>query len=206
MGTGGSRYGAGRPGWRRKCENMLRFDIRHLRSKGRLSAGQWYSWQWSRDDERVATVGVATYSDAVVLSYTWTPYEREPRSINCRIQLTQTPCNYGGWRTCFLCPDCGRVCLVLFGISRRGNFACRVCQRLAYASEAESPIDRCWRQQRKIEAKLTDDGDRPKGMRRRTFERLCQKWDAIEEHKDELFWPGLLRLARRLGVHPDETF
>ena len=27
---GGSRYRAGRPGWRRKCENMLRFDVRTL--------------------------------------------------------------------------------------------------------------------------------------------------------------------------------
>jgi hypothetical protein len=95
---------------------------------------------------------------------------------------------------------------VLFGVSRRGNFACRVCQRLAYASEAESPTDRCWRQQRKIEAKLTDDGERPRGMRRRTFERLCQKWEAIEERKDELFLPGIFRLAERLGMSPDELF
>jgi hypothetical protein len=39
-------------------------------------------------------------------------------------------------------------------------FGCRLCLRLAYASETESPIDRCWRQQRKIEAKLTEEGDR----------------------------------------------
>jgi hypothetical protein len=37
-------------------------------------------------------------------------------------------------------------------------------------------------------------------MRRRTFERLCQKWEAIEERKDELFLPGFLNLARRLGI------
>jgi hypothetical protein len=86
-------------------------------------------------------------------------------------------------------------------LSRRGNFACRICQRLAYASEAESPIDRGWRQQR-----LTEDGERSKGMRRRTFERLCQKWVAIEERKDDLFLPGLFRLAERLGMSPDEFF
>jgi hypothetical protein len=45
--------------------------------------------------------------------------------------------------------------LVLFGVSRRGYLPCRVWRRLAYASEAESPIDRCSRSQRKIEAKLT---------------------------------------------------
>lgn len=201
---GGIRYRAGRPGWRRKCEDMLRFDIRHLRRKERLAAGQWYSWQWSRDGERIATIGVQTYSDAVVLSYTWTPYERDARSINCRIQLTRTPCNFGGRRTSFLCPDCGRVCLVLFGISWRGNFACRVCQRLAYASEAESRIDRCWRQSRKLEAKLTDDGGPPKGMHQKTFERICQKLEAIEQRKDDLFLPGLFRLARKFGMAPDD--
>jgi len=43
-------------------------------------------------------------------------------------------------RAWFQCPDCGRRCAVLFGVSRRGNFACRTCQRLAYSSETESPL------------------------------------------------------------------
>jgi hypothetical protein len=87
-------------------------------------------------------------------------------------------------------------------------FDCRYVRRnrLAYASEAESPIDRCWRQQRKIEAKLTEEGDRPKGMRMRTFERLCANWEAIENRKDELWLPGFFRLAERLGMSPDELF
>lgn len=201
MSRGGSRYGAGRPGWRRKCEQMLRFDIRRLKQKGRLAPGQHFSWYWSRDGEQIANIAVQTIADAVVLLYTWTPNGQKPVSITCRIHLTQTPCNFGGWRHWFVCPDCGSLAAVLFGVSRRGNFACRVCQRLAYASEAESPIDRCWRQQRKIEAKLMgDEGERPKGMRTRTFDRLCRKWEAIEDRKDELFLPGFLRLARRLGV------
>jgi hypothetical protein len=195
---GGHRYGAGRPGWRRKCEHMLSFDIRRLRRKGRLSAGQFYSWRWSRDDEHIGSVSVRTFADELVLSYTWTPYGHEPIPISCRVELTQTPCAYGGHRSWFLCPDCGRVCDVLYGPSRRGMFACRICLRLAYMSETESPIDRCWRSQRKLEAKLTGDGDRPKGMRRKTFERINEKWAVIEERKDDLFWPSLLRLARYL--------
>jgi hypothetical protein len=185
---------------------MLRFDISRLRRLGRLAAGQSYGWLWSRDGEPFASIGIRTFHDAIELNYTRTPHEREPYDVLCRVELTRTPCNYGGHRTWFLCPDCGRTCAVLFGVSRRGNFACRVCQRLAYASESERPTDRCWRQQRKIEAKLTEEGDRPKGMRRRTFDRLCLKWEAIEERKDELFLPGLFRLAERLGMSPDELF
>jgi hypothetical protein len=200
MSRGGYRYGAGHPGWRRKCEQMLRFDIRDLRRKGRLSAGQSFGWSWSIDGEHLASISVQTCTDAVVLSYTWTPYAHEPCAIHCRVHLTQTPCNLGGWRTWFICPDCARPCGVLFGVSRRGNFACRVCQRLAYVCEAESPIDRCWRRQRKIEAKLMGDGGRPKRMHERTFERLCMKWEHIEDKKDALFWPAFLRLAERLAV------
>ena len=74
---------------------------------------------------------------------------------------------------------------------------------LSLGDEAESPIDRCWRAQRKIEARLTEDGERPTGMRKRTFERLCDEWDALEDRKDELWLPGFLRLARRLGFDPN---
>ena len=194
---GGHRYGAGRPGWRRKCEHKLAFDIRRLRRKGRLSAGQWYSWHWSRDDEHIASISVRTFANELLLSYTWTPYGHEPIAISCPVQLTRTPCNYGGHRTWFVCPDCGRLCDVLYGPSRRGKFSCRVCQRLAYTSESESPVDRCWRAQRKLEAKLTDNGERPRGMHRRTFDRICERWAELEERKDDLSLPGLLRI---LGV------
>jgi hypothetical protein len=83
---------------------------------------------------------------------------------------------------------------VVYGISRRGNFACRVCQRLAYSSEAEAPIDRLWRKQSKLEAKLTGDGDRPTRMHQRTFERLCERIGEIEEQRDTLFVIGAARL------------
>jgi hypothetical protein len=29
---------------------------------------------------------------------------------------------------------------------------------------------------------------------------MCEKWEAIEERKDELWLPGFLRLTRRLGM------
>ena len=195
---GGYRYNAGRPGWRRKCEHMLRFDLRQLTKKGRVAAGQSYGWYWFRDEERIASIGVRTIPDAFLLDYTWTPSGSRPQVITCRVELTQTPCTLGGCRRWFVCPDCRRLCLVLFGISRRGNFACRACQRLAYASEAESPVDRCWRAQRKLEARLTENGHRPKGMRRKTFERINDRWVTLEERKDDLLWPSLLRLVGHL--------
>lgn len=199
---GGNRYGAGRPGWRRKCEHMLRLDLRQLRKSGHLAAGQSYGWQWSREGKQFASIGVRTGTDALLLDYTWTPRDSKPMAITCRVELTQTPCALGGCRSWFVCPECDGLCLVLFGVSRQGNFACRVCQRLVYASEAESPIDRCWRAQRRIEAKLMENGKRPKGMHRRTFQRARSRWVALEERKDNLFWLGMVRLAKHLGIDP----
>jgi hypothetical protein len=203
---GGNRYGAGRPGRRRKCEYALPFDIRRLRRIGRLSAGQSFGWRWSRDGEEFASIGVKTLADAIELDYSWAPSGENRRHILCVARLTFTPCRFGGKRSWFLCPECWRRCEVLYGVTRRGNFACRVCQRLAYASEAESPIDRCWRQQRKLEAQLTEHGGPPKGMHRKTFERICERIDAIEQRKDDLFLPGFYRLVHRLEMTPDDLF
>lgn len=192
---GGDRYNAGRPGWRRKCEHMLSIDVRQLHRKGRLAAGQSYNWHWSRGDEPAGSMGISTFAEAIHLTYTWTPRDHAPIPITCRVHLTRMPCTYGGVRTWFLCPDCGRVCAVLYGPTRRGDFACRVCERLVYSSEAESPTDRCWRAQRKLEARLTGSGRRPAGMHRRTYKRIYERLGAIEERKDGLLLPMLLRLV-----------
>jgi hypothetical protein len=186
MGTGGYRYGAGRSGWRQKCEQMLSLDIRGLQRKGLLAPNQFFSWSWSRDGKPAGSVGVITSEHAVTLNYHHAPYEHEPSEVRCRIRLTRTPCHYGKSRPWFICPDCGRRCAVVYGISRYGNFACRVCQQLGYSSEAEDPIDRTWRKQQKLEAKLAEDGERPPRMHQRTYERICDRIVAAASLRDAL--------------------
>ena len=64
------------------------------------------------------------------------------------------------------------------------------CLRLGYASEAESRIDRInWKLQ-KLQAKLGEDGEKPKWMRWRTFDRICEPLDVADAA-----W-GLMVLAR----------
>lgn len=204
MGRGGARYRAGRPGWRRRCEDKLSFDIRRLgRKPSLLQPGSAYSYHWSRDGEKFAEVGVYVGTHSVELQYAWTPYGGEQQTSNCRLVIDRTPCHFGGSRKWFICPDCQRRCAVVYGVSRRGSFACRTCQRLGYRSESESVIDRCWRAQRKLEAKLAEDGNRPKWMRQRTFERINQKWDALEERKDAAWIVGLASMMTRLGMTPE---
>jgi hypothetical protein len=184
---------------------MLSLDVRRLSRRGLLQAGSYFSWRWTRDGEPCGGIGIHSRENSLRLAYSWTR-DDQPRNMSYDVPITRTSCCFGGSRPWFFCPRCSRRCAVLYGLARDGRFGCRVCLRLVYAIEAESPIDRCWRQQRKIEARLADDGGRPKGMRRRTFERLCAKWEAVEDRKDELFWPGFERLARRLGFDPEQLF
>ena len=198
MGTGGVRYGAGRPGWRRKCEHCLRLDVRLLRARNLLRAGIWFSWGWSWNGERSSEVGITMRADAMEVRYIWTPNDDEPRDICCIVPLERTPCRYGGTRTWFRCPDCGRRCALVYGLNRWGHFACRRCLNLAYQSEAEDVTGRAWRKQRRLEALLDEHGNRPKRMRWRTYERICERIDECEAVRDAALLPQMLRLLGRL--------
>jgi hypothetical protein len=56
------------------------------------------------------------------------------------VELTSTPCHFGGSRLWFLCPlvagegACRRRCRTLFPPYGAGHFGCRECLRLTYAS------------------------------------------------------------------------
>jgi len=181
MGTGGSRYGAGRPGWRPKCEHLLALDVRVLARRGRLSPGMFYSWAWSRDGEPAGRIGIQTGSDHVRLAYTWTPYGSDPQQIDCSVPLERTPCHFGGTRPWFRCPRCWALRAVIYGVASDGKFGCRQCMRLGYVSEAESRIDRVNRKFHKLQAKLGEDGEKPKWMRWKTFDRISDQLEAADQ-------------------------
>src|SRR5215831_7329382 len=135
MGKGGSRFGAGRPGWRQKCEHLLALDVRVLARRGRLAPGMSYSWAWSRGGEPAGNIGIHTGSDHVRLAYTWTPYGSDPQQVECCVRLERTPCHFGGSRPWFRCPRCWALRAVIYGVASDGKFGCRRCMRLAYATE-----------------------------------------------------------------------
>src|SRR5262252_2581060 len=181
MGSGGSRYGAGRPGWRRKCEHLLGLDVRVLARRGHLVPGMYFSLQWSRGGEPAGNVGIETASDHVRRAYTWTPYGSDLQQIDCSVRLMRTRCHLGGSRPWFRCPRCWSPRAVIYGVAGDGRFGCRQCMRLAYASEAESVVDRINRRLHKLQAKLGEDGEKPKWMRWRTFDRICEQLAAAEQ-------------------------
>ena len=70
---------------------------------------------------------------------------------------------------------------------RAGRFACRHCQRVSYASQSNDMLDRMWRKQSKIEARLGAHWQRPKGMRYKTYDRLMKELLACEDRREQAF-------------------
>jgi hypothetical protein len=187
MGTGGSRYGAGRPGWRRKCENLVSLDIRRLHRRGLLRPGSSFNWYWFRGSEPSGNVSVRIEPETLTLDYQWTPRGGGPASKSTSFSIAQTNCHFGGLRHWIRCKWCGRRCAIIYGTSSDGYFGCRRCLRLGYFSETEDLIGRLWRKQRKLEGRLGENYQRPKGMRQRTYERIWTQIEDVEERKDHAF-------------------
>jgi hypothetical protein len=57
---------------------------------------------------------------------------------------------------------------------------------------------RTWREQQRIEEKIGDDWQRPKGMRQRTYERLLDRLADCELRRDQAFCVAAARLLGRM--------
>jgi hypothetical protein len=177
MSKGGARYGAGRPGYRLKAEHCNRLDIRFMRKRGFLKPGS-YNLSWKCGDEPRGTIDAQVFdADQITLHYRFKGYSDEVwRDVVQRVPLETTPCRFGGVRQRFKCPCCYRRVEVLY--LRSGRFACRHCQQVAYTSQSECPIGRITSRTHKLKAIV--EGGKPKGMRWRTYNRICDRIDALD--------------------------
>lgn len=190
MSRGGSRYGAGRPGWHVKAEHCRRIDARRWAREGMLHAGRAGGWGWndSETGELVASIGYAVSTHSLKLDY-----KMDQTPMSQHVPLLTTPCHYGGTRHWFGCPSCGKRVANLF--LRHRGFACRKCNRIVYASQSEDGLGRLWRMQAKLEARLEENWQRPKGMHQSTYDLLSDRIFDCEERRDA----GLVVLLGRLG-------
>lgn len=190
MSRGGSRYGAGRPGWHGKAEHHRAIDVRRFQREDMLRPG-WWSWQWSNADtgEVLASIGINGGVGDVTLEYT-----TDGHSVSEHITITRTACHYGGSRPWFQCPKCrGRVAKLYL---RGGRFACRSCKGLVYASQSEDAMGRAWRVQQKLEARLWPKGKQLKGMHTKTREKLLARIEDCEQARDD----ALAMFMSRMGM------
>ncbi len=192
MGKGGSRWGAGRPALHIKAEHCLKLDVRLWQREGVLRPGCIGSWQWTNSEtgERRSSIGFHTNHGSVTLNYS---IDGKPQSQTVRV--SESACNFGGVRQWFICPVRSERVAMLY--LRAGRFACRDCQRIAYASQADDLCARMWRRQRKAEEKLGPNWARPKGMHEATRERLLTIIFDCEQVRDGALADYLAGMMRR---------
>ena len=178
-------FGSGRHGGKRTTGDKWALDIRKIQRTVGLMPGKSFNWQWLRNGEPMANINILTDTDQVTLDYRTRDRGGEWQNMNYPVQISWTPCNYGGQRAWWCCPavGCGRRVAVLYG----GKvYACRHCHKLAYRTQREPDYDRASSKADKLRDRLkweagilNGNGCKPKGMHWATFERLEARHDAL---------------------------
>ncbi len=204
-------FGSGRPSGsgRTTVEACRSIDVNRLNKTGCLRAGWTGGWQWTRDGERVAWINLRAEHDRLHLTYRMRTGSGEWEDVAETVRIICVPCRFGGERPYFICPGvangiaCGRRVAKLHGPGR--YFLCRHCYRLGHASQSEGAWDRTLRRANKIRQRLGGDPGmaapfpaKPKGMWRRTYERLREQGFNAEMLADEAFALRAERLLARI--------
>ena len=166
---------------RNTCESCLSLDIRVMRRQNNLWPGNSFIQSWVLNGDGVGRINVRTEQNRLFLSYRCQDMATETfRDVHQTVHVTRTSCSFGGYRSWFVCPviGCAKRVAILYS-NGSGVFACRSCQRLAYATQFEKLGHRGIERARRIRMKLGGGPnlfdrfpDRPKGMHRRTYLRL----------------------------------
>lgn len=160
-------------------------DVRRWAREGMLTPGVLGGGKWTCGGETVASMQTHVEHDRVILFYRHRSGGEEWSDEWQPVRILCTPCNFGGSRPWFICPEpgCGRRVAILYG---GGIFACRHCHQLAYSSARKSPGDRAAKRADRLRARLgwepgilNGGGGKPKWMRWRTFERLTEEHDRL---------------------------
>ena len=205
-------YGSGRSGGRPTVESCaFVLDINHLRRSGCLvpEATSESQITWSGEDGTARlTVALQArlgqHNGTLTLAYERADYWTDRlHQIETTISLVATAQPLGGHRWWFVCPKTGRHVTKLYLPLGALRFSSRHAYRLAYQSQRETPSGRALHRAFKLRRRLGSNGGigerirRPKGMRRKTFEREMAKVEDAESICDAHLAHFLDRLMRR---------
>lgn len=176
--SGGGRNAA-------KESSMRRLDMADLKRLGMLQPGGRYSLAWFQGGEKTGSIVVRPSFNSVLLEYKARQWGDDWQEIEDRIPLAFSTPNYGGRRTWFVCPSCGKRKRVLWGGT---YFRCAKCYGMVYDSQYEDRASRLIQKSQKVRMKLGGDANlidwfppRPKRMRRKTYERLLEQDFELED-------------------------
>jgi hypothetical protein len=166
-----------------KCNEHHSIDLAWLRKRKLANVGQWSTLRWSRAGRETGAIRIEYLELGLRLVYRHRK-DDEWTSVDEVVPFVQTSLRLGGTRLWFKCLSCGRRCRILYGGNR---FRCRLCYRLKYETQYEPDFARAATRALKIRERLGADGgiadpfpERPKGMHRRTYERLSQEEEKLQ--------------------------
>lgn len=148
----------GRYYWDKKntVEDCRSVSISFLKKHGYLSEPCCKSGTitWTNSfGEKTSSIGVSVYTlyeNKYVRFYYTITKRNTGEKIECdyKVQLTTTPCHFGGVRYWFICPiinngiSCGRRVGVLYQPPGENYYGCRYCYNLSYESRNEPRLAR----------------------------------------------------------------
>jgi hypothetical protein len=173
-----------RVGDRTTCEASLFIDARLWRREGLLRAGECFPYSWTHAGETAGRIHVRIESNEAILRFHFYPQRGVSELVEQYVPFEWTACHFGGSRPWFRCTatvngeKCRRRVARLY-LGASPVFACRHCHDLVFASQLESVGFRGLGRARKVRMRLGSAPDlfgpfpeRPKGMHRKTYERL----------------------------------
>ncbi|WP_417495615.1 hypothetical protein [Maricaulis sp.] len=161
--------------------------VNRVAKAGGLESGARLTWQWTWTNGQESTIGIIGHGrcEGVTLAYQYYPSSGcEPVPVRIMVRVEWMPCHFGGERVWWLCPNCQRRCLKLYGWG--GRHACRACQHIGYATQQEKHRDRIQSRANRVRKKLGGEPGvesfprKPKGMHWRTYERYCDELEAAD--------------------------
>jgi len=132
-------YGSNRWGTtvtRRSTDDVPQLDVRVLSREGALQPGATSVVTWVTGEAIIANVPEDD-DEVVCLAYEVQLHGKAVATVEEHVRLTWTPCTFGKFRVWFTCSGCGRRCAMLY--AQVGQFRCRRCHHLAYASTRRCP-------------------------------------------------------------------
>lgn len=164
-------------------------DISFLKKHGFLKSSRQGLLKWTNSSGKENSISVQSLVNeeliSIIFSYKITNLPEEKKDFNYKLELTKTPCNYGGFRYWFKCGGivdgvyCGRRVSKLYKSPRGKYFLCRHCYNLTYDLRRKS---RSWnyeieRIDKKI-IKINEKLDR-KGLHSKTYDKLLARRDYL---------------------------
>jgi hypothetical protein len=209
-------------------EKCLCLDIGSLYRKGLLTPFNILTMSWSyayaaacayattdHEDRPAGSIDIIVLDNALRLSYAITDKDSgTQRNYSISAPIEWIPCTYGGARPYFTCPDCHRRVLKIYKPPSHAKFSCRYCYDLTYRScqntgddhaRARARTRRACRKLGITDYRNYEDAyykayvlERPKGMHKKTFERLRQAvFEAVYE-EEEAYRQALYTFAEKI--------